>query len=128
MYSAAILLFVGCAGPAAGAKSTIWISDRLFLGRDISGGEFVSDSAWNAFLTEIVTPRFPTGFTIWRAEGQWRDSTGAIVKENVFVLEVLHDEHREIEEEIIFIINHYKKRFRQEAVLRTRGIMEVTFH
>lgn len=37
---------------------------------DPAGGTMVAD---RLFLAEVVTPRFPEGLTVWRAEGQWLD-------------------------------------------------------
>lgn len=59
----------GAEDPAGGTM----VADRLFLGRQIPGGGMVSDADWTAFLAEVVTPRFPEGLTVWRAEGQWLD-------------------------------------------------------
>ena len=39
------------------------------------------DAAWDAFLADTVTPRFPDGLTVLDARGQWRDSEGLIGKE-----------------------------------------------
>lgn len=95
------------------------VADRLYFGRDIpGGGGTVSDSAWSAFLREVVTPRFPTGLTVYRAEGQWREDDGRIVSEPSFVLEVIHPSNPAIEAALRDIAEDYKRRFRQEAVMR----------
>jgi hypothetical protein len=103
------------------------VSDRLFFGRSIPGGGTVSDAEWSAFLREVVTPRFPDGLTVLRAEGQWRDSANAIVREESFVLELIHAGSAETESSIAAIIAEYKRRFRQEAVLRVRSGVLVGF-
>jgi hypothetical protein len=94
------------------------ISDRLVFGRNIPTGGVVSDSAWEGFVREVVTPRLPDGLTIWRAEGQWRDSDGRVVRELSLVLEVFHRQEATIETALREIAEEYKRRFRQEAVLR----------
>jgi hypothetical protein len=95
------------------------VADRLFFGRDIpGGGGTVSDSAWSAFLREVVTPRFPAGLTILHAEGQWREEDGRIVREESFVLEVVHPAGPAAEADLQAIAEEYKRRFRQEAVMR----------
>jgi hypothetical protein len=131
-YSVPLLLFLlfGCAQSHIGGidKTRIWIADRIYFGREIPSGGTVSDSAWNIFLRKSVTPRFPDGLTVWRAEGQWRDSIGNIIQEQTFVLELFYDESPDKEKAVQEIINEYKNRFKQEAVLRTRGIAEVTIH
>jgi hypothetical protein len=94
------------------------VADRLFLGRQIPGGGTVSDREWAAFLAEVVTPRFPEGLTIWRAEGQWLDEQGVMVREPVMVLEVLHPSGAGGDAAMVEIVEEYRRRFRQEAVLR----------
>lgn len=107
--------------PAAG----IYISDRLYFGRSIPGGGAVSDVDWDGFLREVVTPRFPAGLTVWRAEGQWRDDAGAIVREASFVLELIHPASIQSDSAVQAIIAEYRRRFRQEAVLRVRDHVQV---
>lgn len=95
------------------------VTDRLYFGRDIpGGGGMVTDSAWGAFLREVVTPRFPNGLTIYRAEGQWREDDGRIVSEPSFVLEVVHAANPTVDARLGEIAEDYKRRFRQEAVMR----------
>ena len=102
--------------PAAFADT---VADRLFFGRDIpGGGGMVSDSAWGVFLAEVVTPRFPAGLTVLHAEGQWREEDGRIVREASFVLEVVHPAGPAVDAHLREIAEEYKRRFRQEAVMR----------
>ena len=103
--------------PGLAAAAAV-LSDRLFFGRNIPGGGQVSDSAWAAFLAEAVTPRFPAGLTVWRAEGQWRDPRGAAVHEPVMVVEVLHPRGAPPDSIFDGIASEYRRRFRQDAVLR----------
>ncbi len=94
------------------------IADRLYLGRAIPGGGLVSDGEWAAFLREVVTPRFPEGLTVWLAEGQWTDPRGPLVREPVLVLEILHPPGSRADTSLATIAREYKRRFRQQAVLR----------
>src|SRR5688500_7392691 len=67
------------------------VSDRLFMGRGLPSGGSVTDQQWKDFLDTVVTPRFPDGLTVFRAEGQWRDPAGGTIKaEQTFVLEIVH--------------------------------------
>jgi hypothetical protein len=113
------------AAPAAAQEA--WIADRLYFGRSIPGGGTVSDAEWAAFLREVVTPRFPAGLTVLRGEGQWRDSTGAIVREASFVLELFHPPSAEADAALDEIAAEYKRRFRQESVMRVRASADVRF-
>jgi hypothetical protein len=54
----------------------------LFLGQNIGTMGRVSDEEWRRFLTEEVTPRYPDGFTVLDAAGQWRDPMGRIIVED----------------------------------------------
>jgi Protein of unknown function (DUF3574) len=94
------------------------VADRLFFGRNIPGGGTVSDSAFAAFLDQVVTPRFPHGLTVFRADGQWRGESGGVEREQSIVVEVVHPEGPAAEADLREIADEYKRRFRQEAVLR----------
>jgi hypothetical protein len=116
------------AAPATPAAEQEWVSDRLFFGRDIPGGGSVSEQDWTAFLAEVVTPRFPDGLTVLRGEGQWRGANGAVVSEPSFVVEVDHPRSAAVDAALDEIAAEYKRRFRQEAVMRVRIRAEVEFH
>jgi hypothetical protein len=97
------------------------VVERLYFGRNLGDTLIVTDSAWAAFVTEVVTPHFPAGLTVWPATGQWRESNGRIQREPSFVLElVLPTRTAASDTAITAIIAEYKRRFRQEAVLRVR--------
>jgi hypothetical protein len=112
------LVLGGCASlrPAA-APEPAYLADRLYLGGAIPGGGSVSEAEWARFVDEVVTPRFPDGLTLWRAEGRWRDGHGASVREPVRVLEIVHPA-AESDAALEAIAREYRRRFRQEAVLR----------
>ena len=114
--AAVAFLFITCAHVAPIEQGVI--ADRLFCGLSIPGGGSVSEDEWNTFVREIVTPRFPDGLTIWRAEGQWKGADGTIVREPVMIIEILHPFSREFDTLIEEIAEEYKRRFRQEAVMR----------
>lgn len=114
--------------PGRVAAAETWMSDRLFFGRDIPDGGSVSDEDWAAFLAEVVTPRFPDGLTVLRGEGQWLGADGGVVREPSFVVEVDHPPSAEVDAALDAIAEEYKRRFRQEAVMRVRTRAEVEFH
>ncbi len=116
-----IVLTLGSAGCAmvhpSGNPATDHV-DRLFFGRSIGDSATVSDSSWHVYLNEVVTPRFPHGFTYWKAEGQWQSPAGALVREHSFVLEIVHAvQGIQADREIEKIIAEYKRRFHQDSVL-----------
>jgi hypothetical protein len=110
---------VGCSMlPLSESPSSVHI-DRLYFGRSIGAIETVSDSSWSTFLREVVTPLFPNGFSVWRGEGQWKGSDGTIVREESFILEIIHPiDVTEADAAIEQIAAEYKRQFHQEAVLR----------
>lgn len=112
--------------PAPAAQEA-WVSDRLYFGRCIPGGGTVSDEEWAAFLREVVTPRFPNGLTVLHAEGQWRDSLGVVVREPTVIIEIQHPADGRSDAALEEIAAEYKRRFRQEAVMRVRAPAVVEF-
>ena len=78
------------------------------------------DEDWEKFLAEAVTPRFPSGFTILDAQGQYRENDGKVVKELAKILVIFYPaktrtaDRRKIEE----IRSVYVKQFKQRSVLR----------
>ena len=116
--SAVLFLFLtACASMPARVSEAV-LADRLYCGLSIPGGGEVTEEEWRAFVKEEVTSRFPDGLTLWRAEGQWRGGDGAIVREPVLVIEIVHRHDLRIDQEIFAIAEAYKTRFKQEAVLR----------
>jgi hypothetical protein len=104
------------------------IDDRLYFGRNIPGGGAVTDADWNAFLAEVVTPAFPQGFTTWRTQGQWRNQSGTIEREDGFVIQVTHPDDPKADAAIRAIADAYKTRFKQEAVMHIRDRVESRFY
>ena len=110
-----------CAPSFRGVQSSPVRVERLYFGRDVGDSLVVTDSAWAAFLVEVVTPRFPGGFTAWRAEGQWRSASGALEREPSFVVELVLPVRADTDQALSDIISEYKRRFHQESVLRVRA-------
>src|SRR3712207_3136364 len=50
----------------------------------------ISEKQWKLFVREEITPRFPQGFTVWQADGQWRGADGQIARERAKVLLLVH--------------------------------------
>src|SRR5262245_49938428 len=63
---------------------------ELYLGMSTPDGATVSDAEFQRFVDTQVTTRFPEGFTIVAASGQFKDARGAIVRENARVLVVFY--------------------------------------
>ena len=97
-----------------------WYRTELYFGRSIPGGGAVSDAEWEKFLADVVTPRFPDGFTVLKASGHYREQSGKIITEPSEVIVFLYpasrrtSSRRKIEE----IRRAYVRQFTQESVLR----------
>jgi hypothetical protein len=87
----------------------------------------VSAANWLDFLAGTVTPRFPAGLTHWEANGQWGASSGIIDREVSHVLQIAHRDTPSANHAIREIVDIYKRRYRQSAVLRVRARVCISF-
>ncbi len=113
-----LVLFSACTFQAFVEKNC----DTLYFGTQKPGGGVVTQAEWEQFLADVVTPRFPDGFTTWEASGQWRDQKGVIEHERTHILQIVDPREGKIRE----IIEAYKKQFAQEAVLRLHSQVGMT--
>ncbi|HXG38697.1 MAG TPA: DUF3574 domain-containing protein [Bacteroidota bacterium] len=110
----------------AGQTSDEWIREELTFGSDIPGGGSVTELDWQNFLADIITPRFPQGFSVSSGYGQYRMRNGELVKEKNWVV-VIYLAPGTPELAIHEIIQAYKKRFKQESVMRATSTARVRF-
>jgi hypothetical protein len=117
-------------GTAVSSRGEPYIETQLFFGTARpDGGAAVTDKQFMAFVDEEVTPDFPDGLTIQAGRGQWREASGAIVKERSYELILLYpraraqSSDRKVEE----IRRAYEKAFGQEAVGRVDDKVRVDF-
>jgi hypothetical protein len=96
------------------------VQELLYFGTETPSGH-VTPEAWTQFLSEIVTPRFPEGLSVWHASGQWRSASGEVIREPSYVLSLVHPDDVAPSKAVQEIIASYKTRFQQEAVLRVRS-------
>ncbi len=116
---AVLLAAAACAPAIQSSGLQPVVTERLYFGRNIAQTLGVTDSAWAVFVADVVSARLPDGFTFWAAEGEWRGADGRATREPSFVLEVVHPARSATAEAAIAaIIAEYKRRFRQESVLR----------
>jgi hypothetical protein len=102
------------------------VCDRLYFGTARLDAPAVTDEEWQRFVDEEIAPRFPDGFTTSEAQGQWRTREGVVQRERTHAVLIVHGEGSG-GPEIAALIATYKKRFAQEAVLRTREQCSVAF-
>ena len=128
--AAIVVVGAGCrtapashAGPAAAgsfAGSKPWLRTELFTGP-------VPIPEWQSFLSEVVTPRFPSGFTVLEAQGQWQAPSGEIRSLPSRVLVLLHPADTASETGIESIRTIFKERFGHISVLRSTSQATVGF-
>jgi len=93
------------------------IQTDLFFGRNIPGGGEVSESNFQTFVKNVITPRFPAGLTIFDGNGQFLDSTGTIIEEPSKVVSLLLEDALSNETSVNEIVAAYRQQFNQESVL-----------
>jgi hypothetical protein len=99
-----------------GAQQPKLVAELLF-GRDVGGRVGVSQAAWLRFVARELTPRFPDGFTISEATGQWRDrSSGTIVREPSKRVEIVLPGDADDDARLQAAVTAYKSRFHQQSV------------
>lgn len=103
------------------------LRDTLYFGRSIPGGGSVADADWDRFRNEVIGRAFPQGFTVLDARGSWRGTDGAVVSEPSHAVVIVHDDDAASDAAIRDIAGRYRETFRQEAVLRERAAVCVSF-
>jgi len=106
--------------PAAARRgASRFVRTELFFGTAKPIGA-VTEEEFRAFVDQEVTPRFPDGLTVIKADGQFRGEDDVLVKEQSFVLILLYplDGFATSSREIDRIRELYKLQFEQESVLR----------
>ncbi|MCD5995746.1 DUF3574 domain-containing protein [Pseudomonas sp. CDFA 602] len=108
-----------------------WLRTELYFstGR-IDGNQegTISPARWREFLDQEVTPRFPDGFSVLDAYGQWRDH-GAKEPERLGtkVIVILHESSAQREKDIEAIRLAWKRITGDLSVLRLSQPADVSF-
>lgn len=111
------------------AKATRWQRAELYFGLGRIGGADAADYAqrWQAFLDEEVTPRFPDGFSVLDAHGQWKKrETGSIERLNSKLVVILFQGARH-RRDLDALRTAWKQRTGDESVLLSITPAEVSF-
>lgn len=99
-----------------GVTSVPQVRTTLYFGLARPKGA-VSELEWQIFLRDEVTPLFPSGLTVWDADGQWRAAAGTIDHERSKVLLLVHADSVQARESVQTVITNYRRKFEQESVL-----------
>ena len=116
-----VLTAAGCAGsgpalePLPGTQALV--RSELYFGRLKPDGTVVTDAEWRAFVAEQVVPRFPDGFTVLDALGQYRGRNGQIIAEPTKILLVVHAPDARPRASVQELRDVYRRLFQQESVL-----------
>ncbi len=90
---------------------------QLFFGLSVKGRGPVTRSEWTAFVRHNVAPRFPDGFTVYEAEGQWLDpASHSVVRENSKVMIIAAEDTAEVRTKITEVSDLYRQAFHQQSV------------
>ncbi|MEW6733585.1 MAG: DUF3574 domain-containing protein [Acidobacteriota bacterium] len=100
---------------------------ELYFGSAKPDGTVVTEAQFQQFVDQVVTPRFPDGLTLLVGLGQFRDSSGTIIKERSMLLILLYPASAQSSSspKIEEIREAYKQQFQQESVLRSDRCCEM---
>jgi hypothetical protein len=117
-------------GDASRPAQAQWIRTELYFSVGSIDGKdgAVSPTRWREFLDQEVTSRFPDGFSVLDAYGQWRDK-GAKEPERLStkVIVILHENSAKNAGNIEAIRLAYKRVTGDLSVLRLSQPAEVSF-
>ena len=112
---AAPTAFAADACPFPGQTRVLQI--QMFFGQEDMDGRPIGAGAFAKFLETAVTPRFPSGFTIYDGQGQWLDpDTKKLAHEKSKILQVHGPDSPEVRKNIEDLSRIYRQDFHQKAV------------
>jgi hypothetical protein len=122
----ALLLLAGCAMPGETVPPSACLLPtqkpmlvaELFFGRNIPGRAPVSEAEWADFVTRVVTPNFPDGYTVFNgAAGQsGTPQAGLIAREAPKIVLAAAYPRPDLKDRIAATIEAYRARFPQKSV------------
>lgn len=134
LATAAVL---GAFAPAAKAASIpkrpttspeVWARTELYFGTNRPNSSPITEAEFNGFLDREVTSRFPDGLTLLNGYGQFRSSTGDLVREQSYLLILFYPaQTQNANQQVQEIREAYKTAFGQESVLRVDAFSFVSF-
>jgi len=85
------------------------LKTEIYFGSNLGDGTSVSEEAWEAFVADVVVPRFPAGITVLEALGRGRSTVGPLAPTRVLV--VVHPDDPDTQARFSEIRAEYRKRF-----------------
>ncbi len=112
-----------------------WVRSELYFGVGQESGpadrpqtQQITEATWRDFLDKQVTPRFPDGFTVFDAYGQWMFRGAAEPNRlKTKVLVILHEDTPQRRADIEAIRLAWKQATGHQSVLWSRQPVEVSF-
>ncbi|GAX40813.1 hypothetical protein NIES4075_17790 [Tolypothrix sp. NIES-4075] len=105
----------------------IFTKDELYFGLSKLGGDTISELEWQLFLNRVVTPRFREGLTVIDTYGQYLNNSGKLTREKTKLVILIYENSRTKNQMIEEVIASYKRKFKQESVLRVTSTVKVSF-
>ena len=105
--------------PCSPGEQTV-VLDTLYFGTAKPGG-LVTAEEWTAVLEETVVQDFREGLTFWTVAGRWANAAGVVLGEASYLLQLAHDGSPGKDRALQRIVQRYKRKFQQEAVMRIRS-------
>lgn len=100
----------------SGLDSGLSTVSRVYLGLNRPDGGIVSYEDMQRFIDGPVSEAFPDGFTVFQAQGGWRDLvSGETIREPSAILEVAHGPQDTAK--VRALAQAYKAEFGQQAVM-----------
>lgn len=93
------------------------IDADLYFGRNIPGDGEVSQKQFQTFVDTVIAPLFP-GLTVFDANGEVRDASGNINKEQTKIVKLVLDQTPENTAAIDNVLNTYQQQFQGAVALQ----------
>ena len=71
------------------------IKDELYFGLNKPNGTQISETEWQKFLNQVITPRFKKGLTVLDTQGQYLSNNGELVKEKSRLVILIYEMNSE---------------------------------
>ncbi len=115
------------AAAACPAGTSPMVRIDLIFGMGRKDRPEISEEDWRTFLEQEVTPRFPDGLTVIAGQGQWRNPSGAIIRETSRTLLVFVRPSPDIDSYVDAIRTAWRQRHEQQSVLKAVAASCVSF-
>lgn len=90
---------------------------ELYFGGNVGSRVGISEGEFNRFVASEITSRFPDGFTVLNAQGQWRDPQRmTLAREASRMVIIAFSEGSADDGRLQKIMEVYKDRFNQKSV------------